>query len=139
MLTKYIVETIPDEDILFMRVHKQNIDFDLTPNDVKPVAFDPKPTEKDGLSTNWSRYSDAKLILKQTTDNGKDPNNYGVISLPVGNVRTIEILEVKHDPVENPDNQAHSLINNIPPRKPNDLGVRIKLREMYKWEIFCNK
>lgn len=124
------VEDIPNEDFVYVRVHRQNIDFtDLT---IRPVAFDQKGD--DGLSCNWSEYSTPISTQQMAL---KNPHNNGVISFEVGVLRAIPfVLEVVHNPVENPiPNQAHSLIRNMPPRKPNDLGFRSMLMDLFNWEI----
>jgi hypothetical protein len=115
--SEYVKENINDEDSIFLRVHKVNIDFDIDDEskNIKPMAFDPKPTERDGLSVNWSKYADAKQTLQEVTLLNKSIENYGVISLPVKSVRQIPPLMVEHDPITFPiDNQSHSLIINIP-------------------------
>jgi hypothetical protein len=45
-------------------------------------------------------------------------------------------LKVIHDPISTEEfrNQAHALVLDIPPRK-NDIGIRIKLRDICTWEI----
>lgn len=123
------IEIIPDQDIVFRRVHRNHVDGD---NMVMPVAF---PTEEDGLSVNWSKYSTPENTKNESVSFGKDPSNYGVISLPVITVREIP-LRVIHSP--RPHNLAHSSILDIPPRKPNDLGIRLKLRAASTWEILID-
>ncbi len=146
---KFPIEEIPDDDIVFLRIHFCNIDFEELDEKrkLRPVAFDPKPTNKDGLSVNWSKYSSAEITkeevkqqIKRRTGLPKNPDDFGVVSFNVGKVRKIvagtKPLAVIHQPTRN---QAHSLICDIPPRKPNDLGVRMKLRDICRWEIPCNK
>jgi hypothetical protein len=122
---KFPIEDIPNEDTLYRRIHKAHVD---SKNEIMPMAF---PTEDDGLSVNWSKYTNAEDTKNEVIVFGKLPENYGVVSLIVGLVRAIP-LRVIHDPTQN---QAHSLILDIPPRKPNDLGIRARLQGICKWEI----
>lgn len=124
------IEDIPNEHLIYLRVHRQNIDF--SDKSIRPVAFDLKGD--DGLSCNWSKYSTPLSTQQQSL---KNPHNNAVISFKVGIVRAIPfILEVIHNPIQPPTpNQAHSLITNMPPRKPSDLGFRAMLMEVFSWEI----
>jgi hypothetical protein len=119
-------DKIPNEDTLYRRIHKAHVD--RKNNEIMPMAF---PTEDDGLSVNWSRFTNAEDTKNEVIVFGKLPENYGVVSLIIGLVRAIP-LRVIHDPTQN---QAHSLILDIPPRKPNGLGIRVKLQGICKWEI----
>jgi hypothetical protein len=129
-----IVQDIPDEHLVYMRVHKQNIDFkESNPNRmIRPVAFDPKGGE--GLSVDWSKYSTAEATLQRA----KTPESNGIISMPISGIRSNPFpLNVLHKPEET--NYSHSEIFGIPPRKPSDLGIRIKLMDLSKWEIICKQ
>lgn len=129
-----VVPYIPDEHHVFMRVHKQNIDFKETnPNRmIRPVAFDAKGDG--GLSVDWSEYSTAQESLKRA----KVPESNGIISMPVIGIRSSPLpLTVVHKPEET--NYSHSEIFGIPPRKPSDLGIRVKLMDLSKWEIICKE
>lgn len=121
---------IPDSDFLYMRIHKVNLD--LTIDDpikqIRPVAYDPKGG--DGLSVDWSAFC-SPLDTKNRAPN---PNDNGVISMPVGEVRKIP-LNVIHSPDEERGNFAHSEILGIPPRKPSDMGIRVKLMDISSWVI----
>ena len=124
------IEFIPNEDLIYLRVHRQNIDF--IDNSIKPVAFDLKGD--DGLSCNWSKYSNPISTQQLSL---KNPHNNAVISFEVGVLRSIPfVLTVTHDPLELPSpNRAHTLVTNMPPRKPNDLGFRSMLMDFFSWEI----
>jgi hypothetical protein len=125
------IETIPDEDILYCRVHLSNIDKEN--GKIKPSAFDPTPFENpDGLSVNWSKYSNAEQTKQEVTLFGKKVENYSVVSFLTLEVRNIS-LQVIHKPTKN---RAHSLILNIPPRKQNDARITMLLRDICKWEIY---
>ena len=77
------VEEIPGEAVLYMRVHRQKVDQTGAP---KPVAFQNKPTDTDGMSTDWEKYS----TPQQTRQRARKPEDNIVISLVAGDVRAIE-------------------------------------------------
>ncbi|MEZ4837803.1 hypothetical protein [Flavobacterium sp.] len=125
----YPVEYIPDEDSVYLRIHKNNIDNSIeNPNEKILIgAFNIKGD--DGLSVNWSKYSNP-------FQTNKNPQMNGVVSINVKNIRSVS-LDAKHDPIltEEIDNRAHSLIIGIPPKNPSKLATRIMLRDMCNWEI----
>lgn len=125
----YPIEHIPDEDHIYMRIHKANIDASIVDDNEKILigAFNIKGD--DGLSVNWSKYSSPSETIK-------NPDVNGVVSIGVRNIRDVS-LNVIHDPISTLtiDNRAHSLIIGIPPKNPSKLATRIMLRDMCKWEI----
>ena len=90
-----------------MRVHRQKVDQTGAP---KPVAFQNKPTDTDGMSTDWEKYS----TPQQTRQRARKPEDNIVISLVAGDVRAIEGQRIEHEPiepaVEDPGNRAHTEI-----------------------------
>jgi hypothetical protein len=126
-LTDGVPKEILDTHTVFLRIHK--VDLDLEEQDekekIKPTAFDKKGD--DGLSVDWSEYS----TPKDTRLRAKKPEDNGVLSFSVKSLREIP-LAVIHKPTTN---YAHSIIVGIPPRKPSDLGIRVRLRRICKWEI----
>lgn len=118
------IETIPDEDKLFYRIHKNYIqDGQLIPGSFREKG--------EGMSTDWDKYStpiDAKNRAKVPADNG-------IVSFISGDIRRIG-LEVKHDPICSPDeniyNRAHA---NIIGLSKNKEKLRLDLMELYHWEI----
>jgi hypothetical protein len=134
-IMEFPIEEIPNEDLLYYRIHEENIDKDVThPNQrIKPIAFDPHPKGSTQMSTNWDKYS-TPLELQQLA---KVPEKNGIVSFSVEKVRnTPNPLQVIHDPIliEHFKNQAHALIFDLPPRK-NDIRIRVKLRDICTWEI----
>jgi hypothetical protein len=108
----WIKENIPDEDLLFMRVHKSLVQ---PGGRVLPKAFenhgDPNdPSKEAGMSTDWERYSTAEECRQRANQVGKDPNKYQVIQLNVGRVREIPDQRVEHTPIFEPPivDQAHT-------------------------------
>ncbi len=88
-------EPISDDAILYMRVHKNNLDANGEPI---PGAFRNHPTRTDGMSTDWKEYStpeDCRARARTPTDNA-------VIILPVAAVRKIPGQTVEHTPIYEP-------------------------------------
>lgn len=109
-------EEIPNEDLLYMRVHKSHIEPD---GNIILIAFrnhvDPSDLFKEpGMSTDWQEYSTAEECRQRAKDFGKDPNKYEVIQLNVGKVRGIPSQKVEHTPIYEPHstppilNRAHT-------------------------------
>lgn len=127
------VEEIPDEDSLFYRIHKN----DVQDGDVVPGAFRERGEgDQKGMSTEWSHYSDPQTCLNRQPAGVEIVNReatHGIVSFIVGAVRAIENLKVVHNPL--PYNQAHAHILGIPLKKPLSTKVRNKLFFIYQWEI----
>lgn len=106
-------EHIPDDDEVYMRVHRQYMA--QAPDQVPVGCFKDNPASGDGISTDWCKYATPGA----TQQGGRKPaTEYAVIALPVGAVRAITSqprLEVVHRPVQNqpdaPNNRAHALIH----------------------------
>jgi hypothetical protein len=100
-------EPIPDEDYLFFRVHRQRI----KNGEVRPSAFQNRPTENDGMSTDWEKYSTAQESLNRAPA----PDDNAIIRLSVAKIRKIPGQTVVHTPIQpnvNPTipagNRAHT-------------------------------
>ena len=107
------IELIPDADSVFMRAHKDY----FRSGDLLPGVF----REQDGsMSVDWNKYSSAH----ETRERGKNPMANAVLRLSVGNVRSVNSLDVEHTP--EPDNRAHSEIN-LPSNREDLTEVRLKL------------
>ena len=131
----YPIEEIPNQDLLYYRIHKTKIDFDELDDNkkIKLLAFDPQPKGSTEMSTDWHKYSSAL----DAQNRARVPNDNGIVSFEVGTVRSSPFpLHVRHDPTltEHFKNRAHAVILSIPPRN-NDIGIRLKLRDICKWEI----
>ena len=128
-VTSYPAEAIPDADSLFLRIHRANVDSDGFP---LPRAYD---EHGGGMSTNWSKYSDAELTRRQAADiihpktlKPKNPDHFGVLAFVVREVREIPKLTVKHTPL--PTNRAHTdVIGTGTPQ------ARVRLGRIYSWSI----
>jgi hypothetical protein len=110
-------ENIPDLDLLYMRVHHFLLDKDGTP---MPGAF---RDHGKGMSTDWNKYS----LPEDTLARAKIPSDNAVISMGVGDVRSIPGQVVLHTPCS--QNRAHSDV--IGDKKTN-AEVRIKFTRIYK-------
>ena len=55
----YPIEEIPNQDLLYYRIHKTKIDFDELDDNkkIKLLAFDPQPKGSTEMSTDWHKYS----------------------------------------------------------------------------------
>lgn len=132
IMIRFPVEEIPNNQKLFYRIHKVNIDESETDKikKIKPVAFDPQPKELNSvqMSVNWEKYSTAE----STKLSARKPELNGVLSFNSSSIRLEPInLNVTHSPTTN---QAHSHIHDIVSEK-NDPEIRILLRESCSWEI----
>jgi len=94
-------EPILDEDFLFMRVHKTWAKRD---GSISLGVFKNTPTPQDGMSTDWQKYSTPEETRSHSAR--KPPDEYAVIRMLAGKVRTIPKQEVEHTPL--PDNRAHT-------------------------------
>lgn len=94
-------EVIPDGDYLYMRVHKTQLDEEGEPI---PGTFKNRPTDSDGMSTDWDKYS----TPEETRQRARVPFDNIVIRLKVGAVRTLPEQLVKHTPNRENNNRAHT-------------------------------
>lgn len=111
-------EEIPNEDHLFLRVHKVNcVDGVLNLDRVFAI-------HGSGMSTNWNKYSN----VEHTKHGARIPADNGVISLNVGDIRNIpSTQEVEHSPRNH--NRAHTDVKGA-----RDLEILLAFDKVYKWE-----
>jgi hypothetical protein len=137
-------ETIPNEATLYCFVHKANVDYKKG-NVPRAAAFQNTPKEGDNLSSDWAKYSTpietkerVGKQLKHNSENFKNANDYGVLQLNVGVLRSEDYKQkIEHDPIFNdpdvlgvPNNQAHSIIIG-----EKDEEVRLKMQGISSWII----
>lgn len=96
-------ENVPNEDFLYMRVHKgffhpRHIPF-------APAIF---KNNGEGMSTDWSKYSTPNDTRNRVKQFGKMPENYAVIEMLVADVKSIENQTVEHTPDIPNLNRAHT-------------------------------
>lgn len=114
-------EEIPDEDRLYMRVHKNWIrDGDLNPGTFR--------NNQGGMSTDWSKYSDPERTKDRVINYEKDPDNYGVLSMNVGQVRDIPDQVIIHKPLD--ENRSHTDVEGVKKTRQ-----RVLYLEIINWEI----
>lgn len=113
------IEAIPDQDRLYMRIHRQYINPDGT---LQPGAF---RDHGGSMSTDWNKYRSAQDTLKDA----KEPSINAVISMNVGEIRLIPGQAVQHDPM--PDNRAHTGV--IGPKTTKE---RVLYTDIYRFEIY---
>lgn len=132
-------ETIPPDDLLFMRVHKNLI----KENEPIPLAFKVHgENEQKGASTDWQKYSTSQQTRSRLTRKdapAKPPENYGVVEFSVNKVASQGLLTA-HAPIqEHPelfDNRAHTNIKGTEPDMDNE--VRVKLLDAYRWAVLLS-
>lgn len=110
------VEEIPDADSVFMRAHKDH----FRDGDLGLGVF---RAQDGGMSVNWNKYAS----MEETKQQAKNPRVNAVVSLPVGGIRRIKELDVKHTP--EPANRAHSEVN-LPDDREELTEVRVLLRRL---------
>ena len=115
-------EDIPDNDFLFRHVHKNLIHQGTL---ARGVVF---KNHGDGMSTDWSKYSNVQQTRNRVKLNNKNPTDYGVIKLNVKEVRNIEEQVVEHNPLN--ENRAHTLVKGDKTEK-----TRVLFGRIYKWAI----
>jgi hypothetical protein len=105
------VETIPDPDSLFLRVHKSKCNRKDS-SEISPNMFAPKGA---GLSVDWSKYSTST----ESRNRARNPVENGILSLVSGEVRSVTGIEdVRHDPLQEgvegvAPNRSHSIIEGL--------------------------
>jgi hypothetical protein len=120
------IELVPDADLLFMRVHHNNI----REGRLLPLVFlNHGEGEEDGMSTDWNKYSTPEETRNRVY---KDKPTWkgGVIQMVAGEVRKIPNQVVQHAPLT--DNRAHT---NVKGRK--DTQVRYLFMRSWTWVIRC--
>ena len=108
-------EQIPDQDRLFMRVHKNWRKADGT---IATAAF---KNHGEGMSTDWQKYANPQ----GTRQRAKQPGDNAVVKLHVGSVRQLPGQEVEHTPDVEQHNRAHTDVVGA-----KDEEVRMKLRRI---------
>jgi hypothetical protein len=97
-------EHIPDDALLFMRVHKNQLDPNGEPI---PGAFKNRPKSTDGMSTDWNEYSSAKECRLRA----RTPEDNAILQLRVGDVRQISLQTVEHTPIYNSTAATPPILN----------------------------
>ena len=110
------IEQIPDADSVFMRAHKGYI----RDGNIATGVF---KEQGGGMSVDWDKYASPQ----DTKARAKNPADNAILSLPVGGIRTIRDLDVKHTP--EPTNRAHSEVD-LPDDREELTEVRVLLSRL---------
>ena len=119
-------ESIPDEDWLYMAVHR-GFTADGEPI---PGAFrdhkDPKDPagEQAGMSMEWAKYT----TPDETRNRRRKPKDNGVIAIRAGDIKAISDLTIEHWPLD--DNRSHTNVFGM-----KTAEVRLLLLRRSKWVI----
>ena len=103
------IETIPDDDFLYRRVHTSLLDasdLDFIP----PAAF---RAINDEVSVEWAKYTlvNAKLLR------ARDPRVNGLIEIKASHIRCIDFLDVIHAPLPQLSTFQHHRFSRLPKSK----------------------
>ena len=119
------VEEIPDEDQLYLRVHRRWLDT----GDLDPGCFQNHPKTTGGMSTDWSRYATPEQTRARALRS--TPADNAVLALDVGKVRAIPSQVVQPAPIfgdpQLPDNRAHTEVFG-----PKNAETRIHYLRIYR-------
>ena len=115
------IEDIPDEDYLYIRVHKGWFRDGL----IVPGFFRNLPDEETGaMSTDWNRYSTPEALRARA----RKPEENAVGRFQVAIVRQMPEQTVHHSPIQNhptlPDNRAHTDVAG--PKATSTFDVQVK-------------
>ena len=115
------IEKITDNCFTYHWVHENEYqDEVLSPNVFRNKGL--------GMSGDWNKYSTPQATRNRVANYGRDPFDFGVISLFVKSVRAIDSQTVDHDPKNH--NQAHSEIRGVKSEM-----ILLEFLDIYEWEI----
>jgi hypothetical protein len=115
-------EDIPNDANLFLRVHVNQV----PDGKLHPGIF----REKEGsMSVDWEKYSTAQ----ESRSRAKKPERNGIVALNAGGVRSVDELQVKHEPDEERKNRAHSSVHGLYDPAAQNPDVR---KTMIRAELF---
>ena len=98
-ITPWETEEIPNQDLLFMHIHRQWLHDD---GSISAGAFQNRPTKDDGMSTNWEKYSSARA----TKERARSPEDNAVVKMLAVNAGDIPGQTITHTPQQT--NRAHT-------------------------------
>ena len=114
-------ELIPNKDYLFRWVHSDQCE------DGQPIAQVFSDQGK-GMSTDWSEYSTPNETQNRVSLWDRNPADFGVLTLNVGDIKKIENQIVEHTPTKK--NRAHTDV--FGEKTPK---ARVLFSRIFKWEI----
>jgi len=115
-MSDFTVESIPDEDDLFYRIHEVN----CRNGNIIPSAFYDIGS---AMSLDRCKYS----TPEDSKNRAKIPEKNGIVALKTKMVRAI-LLNVEHDPTNT--NQSHSLVVG-----KKDPEIKLKLSRLALWKL----
>ena len=116
-------EDIPDNDLLFMRAHRNYFEDD---GSLGIGVFRNRPTEQDGMSTDWEKYS----TPQEARDRARTPRDNAILKMVAGDVRRIPSQTVVHEP--DPHNRAHTEVFGDKKATPE---VRVLFGRIFEYAI----
>lgn len=139
----YPIESIPNEDLLYVRVYASNINKGT--KQPKPECFKNTPYNSDSksLSSDWNRYATTIKYCRELLAESK-PQNFHLFffyQFNAGALRNFEVLPqiVEHSP--NTKNRAHSsIIGEKEKISINEAELDIGIRRLGEWaETFTSE
>jgi hypothetical protein len=119
MSERWPQEVIPDTDVLYMRVHKNNV----KDGEVQPGAF---VDHEGAMSTNWQKYCHSPV---EARSKARKPIDNGVLSAVTGDLRAVPLV-VEHTPDEQRNDRSHTDV-----RGEKSPEVRLKLYDAFSWRL----
>lgn len=116
MEPNWAIESIPDEDVVYLRVHENH----FRDGTFVYLVFQNRGS---GMSVEWCKYA----TPEEARQCARDPTKNGIVALAVGGVRAIPTQRVEHVPTHN---RAHAEV-----RGEKDEEVRLKLSRLARWVI----
>ena len=120
------IEEIPDDDNLFYRVHKTQMDPQEDSDFISIKVF---RTREGSMSTDWDKYSNPTM----SRNRARVPKENRILQLYVESVREIP-MEVQHHPLPEYNNQAHTDVYGLENQdRANINEIRLKLADIAEW------
>ena len=120
------IEFIPNEDILYYRMHKMFIEKDT--NIIPSAGF---RSQGNSMSTDWNKYSTPEKLRRRANN----PEVNRITEMNVGDVRTIP-LTVNHAPDHVEMNRAHTDVIGLVGILRSKLSkIRTQLATVSNWVI----
>ncbi len=120
------VESIPDTDWLFRRVHVHLLSNRQNQENIPPIVF----WDHNGISVDWSKYS----TPNESRQRAKDPSQNGIIQIGVQAILSFRSLSVVHAPIQ--ENRAHANILGMHNcSKVDQTDIRKRLARIAQWAL----
>lgn len=129
------IEHIPNGQRLFLRVHANNL---VPDGNLHPGIF---REHKGSMSVDWEKYTTPSEARRRA----KRPSLNGIVMLTSDGVRSVDELDVKHEPDEDRSNRAHAGVYgiydpNAPDPEVRQTMIRSELFKLFnQWQISPNE